>query len=160
IPRGELRSFLEERVGSKFLKPGPVKDLKGSVLGQHKGIIFYTIGQRQGLGIAHAFALYVVRIDSKNNTLIVGEKKDLYGTKLEAKELHLLTQNKLSKRLVVEAKIRYNHTQAKATVRPLSKLRVLVEFDKPQWAITPGQSIVFYRKNIVIGGATIERSLG
>ncbi|MBL7198082.1 MAG: tRNA 2-thiouridine(34) synthase MnmA [Candidatus Omnitrophica bacterium] len=163
IPNGNYRDFLKRRLSQistqmiADIKPGPILDTKGNALGQHKGICFYTIGQRQGLGIAHKCALYVVKIDNKSNTLVVGKKNDVYKTKLQAKELHLLNMKSLPKRLEVKAKIRYNHPMAKAVIRPLERRKIYIEFSRPQWAITPGQSVVFYQNNVVIGGATIER---
>lgn len=156
IPKGNYNDFFIKMVGKDKIKPGLVKDLKGNLLGRHRGIVFYTIGQRQGLGIAHQHALYVIRIDKKSNALVVGAQKEVFGLKCEAKDLHLLSLKALPKRLEVKAKIRYNHSKAKAMARPLQKGRVAVEFFRPQWAITPGQAVVFYRKNTVIGGATID----
>ena len=157
IPDGELKDFLKERLDEKLFKPGLIKDTKGNILGQHKGIVFYTVGQRQGLGIAYKYALYVAAIDSKNNTLVVGDKKEAYRNKLEASQLHLLALNKLPKKLEVKAQIRYNHPQAKAVIYPVDEDRIRVEFNQPQWAVTPGQSVVFYQRDIVVGGATIEK---
>ncbi|MFC1709052.1 tRNA 2-thiouridine(34) synthase MnmA [Candidatus Omnitrophota bacterium] len=156
IPGQGYKDFFIQRLGEDKLRPGLVKDTKGNLLGKHKGIVFYTIGQRQGLGIAHKHPLYVLKIDRKTNTLVVGEKKEAYGSRLEAKELHLLTYKSLPKRLEVKAKIRYNHPEVRAIVRTLRKDRVCLEFKTPQWAITPGQSVVFYKNNTVIGGGTIE----
>lgn len=157
----DYHKFIKHRLSQMKIEitPGPIVDLQGKVLGQHKGIYFYTIGQREGLGIAHKCVLYVVGINAKTNTLIVGEKKDVYQDKLQARELHLLALSRLPKRLVAEAKIRYNHPQARAVVMPLSKGRVRVEFRQPQWAITPGQSVVLYQGDTVIGGATIDKVL-
>lgn len=159
IPKGDYRNFFMQRLGKKKIKPGPIKDTKGNLLGEHKGIVFYTVGQRQGLGIAHRCPLYVLKINSKDNTLVVGEKENAYNSKLQARELHLLSSKTLPKRLEVKVKIRYNHLEAKAIVRPLGRNRIFVEFKKPQWAVTPGQSVVFYKNNTVIGGATIESAI-
>jgi tRNA-specific 2-thiouridylase len=159
IPDRDYEQFFKQRVDEKSIKPGPIKDLKGNILGKHKGIVFYTVGQRKGLGIAYRCPLYVVSINSKTNTLIVGEKEDVYKSKLIATDLYLLFLKSLPKRLEVKAKIRYNHPKAKAIIRPLKNNKVSVEFLKPQWAITPGQAIVFYENEVVIGGATIEGSL-
>ncbi len=157
IPQRDYKDFFIKRLGKDKIKPGPIKDLKGHLLGQHKGIVFYTVGQRQGLGVAYKCPLYVLKIDRKTNTLFVGEKKDVYGAKLQAEELHLLSGKSLPKRLEVKAKIRYNHPEAKAVIRPFQKDRLRVKFSKPQWAITPGQSVVFYKNDTVLGGAIIEK---
>ena len=157
IPSGNYNEFFIKMVGKDKITPGLVLDLKGNLLGKHRGIVFYTIGQRQGLGIAHKHALYVIKVDSKSNVLVVGEKKEAFGLKFEAMDLHLLSLKSLPKRLEVRAKIRYHHPKAKAIVRVLPKGRVSVEFARPQWAITPGQSVVFYKNDILIGGATIDK---
>jgi len=159
IPGRDYKEFFIKRLGEDKLEPGPIKDLEGNILGKHKGIIFYTIGQRQGLGIAHKCPLYVIKIDKKTNTLVVGEKKDVYRSRLEAKDSYFLTNKSLPKKLEVKAKIRYNHREARALLHLKSKARISIEFNKPQWAITPGQSVVFYKNNTVIGGATIDRAL-
>ncbi|MDD5356465.1 MAG: hypothetical protein PHY56_08020 [Candidatus Omnitrophica bacterium] len=98
-------------------------------------------------------------MEPRTNTVIAGEKKDVYKRKLTAKGLHLSGLKLLSKTLEVEAKIRYNHPKAKAAVRPFKRGKITVEFRKPQWAITPGQSVVFYQNNKVIGGAIIEEAV-
>ncbi|MFH1622326.1 MAG: tRNA 2-thiouridine(34) synthase MnmA [Candidatus Omnitrophota bacterium] len=159
IPDRDYSRFFIKILGEDKIQPGPIKDLEGNLLGKHKGLVFYTVGQRQGLGIAYRCPLYVTKIDKKTNTLVVGEKKDIYKSRLEAKNAHFLINKTLPKKLVVKAKIRYNHPEARAVLCPLSKGRVLVEFHKPQWAITPGQSVVFYQDNTVIGGATIEKTI-
>jgi tRNA-specific 2-thiouridylase len=99
----------------------------------------------------------VVKIDKGSNSLVAGERKEVLGRKFEAKELHLLSCESLPKRLEVNTKIRYNHPEANAVVYPLRKGRVCVEFRTPQWAITPGQSAVFYKGDNVVGGATIDK---
>ena len=157
IPDGDYKAFLKQRCGENIAVPGPVKDASGAVLGQHNGVMFYTIGQRQGLGIAHQHALYVKQLLPKTNTIIVGSKEEIFSASCEAKELHLLAMKTLPKILEVRAKIRYNHPHALARVFALKKGRIRVEFNHPQWAITPGQSIVLYKGATVIGGAIIDR---
>lgn len=157
VPKQDYKDFFVQRLGEDSLRPGVVKDTQGNILGKHKGIVFYTIGQRQGLGIAHRHPLYITKIDRKANALIVGERREAYSSRLQADELHLLARKSLPKRLEVKAKIRYNHPEAKAVVRPLARSKISVEFKAPQWAVTPGQSVVFYSNNTVIGGATIEK---
>ena len=157
IPNRDYRRFLVDALGDTILCPGPIVMVDGSVLGKHTGIACYTVGQRHGLGIAYRVPLYVVRIDVARNTLIVGTKKDVYATTCIADEVHMLTGNKRVKKLAVEAKIRYNHPQAPALVEFISPTQVRVVFTKPQPALTPGQSIVFYQRDTVVGGATIER---
>jgi tRNA-specific 2-thiouridylase len=157
-PRGDYPEFLAGRAPGAF-RPGPIKDLAGGVLGEHRGIGNYTIGQRRGLGISAPRPLYVVAIDARRNAVIVGEEKDLYCRRLLASEIRLVSGERLEESVIVRAKIRYKHREAKALVIPVSPRRGRVEFDRPQRAITPGQSIVFYRRDVVIGGGIIDRTL-
>jgi len=150
------RSFLFE-VGCT---EGPVLDGNGRILGKHRGIVNYTIGQRKGMGIAAKHPLYVIGIDSETNSITVGEKKDVYGKELVAGKVNLVGIDRIDKPVKVDAKIRYKHATAPALVEPADeKGKLLVRFDKPQWAITPGQAIVFYRDDILLGGGIIEKRL-
>jgi tRNA-specific 2-thiouridylase len=137
------------------MEPGDIVDLSGKVLGRHKGVIFYTIGQRRGLGISHSAPLYVVGIDVKANRIIVGAKKDVLKSSLIAERLNWIEVEDIDKPMRVTAKIRYNHKMAKAIVTRADKDSVRVDFDEPQEAPTPGQAVVFYDKDIVIGGGWI-----
>jgi len=157
-PLGDYSSFLAGRTPRAF-RPGPIKDLADRVLGEHKGIGNYTIGQRRGLGISAPRPLYVVAIDAARNAVIIGDEEDLYRKRLQASDVRLIAGKRLEEPVMVKAKIRYKHQEAKALVIPVSARRVRVEFDRPQRAITPGQSIVFYRRNVVLGGGIIDRTL-
>jgi len=165
IPETNYHEFLETRMntnkgtnGHEFFKPGPIVNKEGEIIGKHKGLAFYTIGQRKGLNIAHGRPLYVVNIDVENNTLIVSEEKNVYGKELRAKEVNWLVKD-LEFPLKVEAKIRYKHPPAKAEVRPTENGNFSVEFTQPQWAITPAQSVVFYDGDVVLGGGIISACL-
>lgn len=149
-------SFIEKRIERT---PGPILDIKGKYLGKHRGIAGHTIGQRKGLGVARGKRMYIVKIDVKRNVIILGEERDVYGRTLIAENLHLITMGKFNVPIEIEAKIRYNSEPSKALLIPLDKKRVRVEFEFPQWAITPGQAVVFYRDGEVIGGATIEERI-
>jgi len=157
-PLGDYPEFLAGRAPLAF-RPGPIKGLDGRILGEHKGIGNYTIGQRRGLGISSPCPLYVIAIDAPRNTVVIGQEKDLYRKKVLASDVHLVSGGKLEEPVTVKAKIRYKHQEARALVTPVSTRRVRVEFDRPQRAITPGQSVVFYRRQIVVGGGIIDRSL-
>ncbi len=135
-------------------KPGPVVDTKGKKLGEHNGIINYTIGQRRGLGIASVKPYYVTNMQLKENTIVVGPRKEAYSKELVAEDVHWIT-DPVEKGEIVGAKIRSLHNEAKARVIPLSAEKVKVIFEKPQWAIAPGQSVVFYKKDRVMGGGII-----
>lgn len=135
---------------------GQILDKQGNVLGQHKGIPFYTIGQRRGLGIASEAPLYVTGIDADKNVVYVGSKDDLYSSELTAADLNWIAVDSLTEPTQVKAKIRYRHTAADALVTPQAGNRVHVKFAKPQMSITPGQAVVFYVDDVVLGGGTIE----
>ena len=139
-------------------RPGPVLDRQGNVLGEHRGIPFYTIGQRKGLGIAMSEALYVTSIDQERNAVVVGTKEEVYGDELVCSELNWIAIQGLRHPTQVKAKIRYNHKETEAVIAPLGKSEVRVKFKEPQMAITPGQAIVFYHRDVVLGGGTIERT--
>lgn len=155
IPDDDYPGFLKEYMPSAA-KQGPILDQRGNILGQHQGILFYTIGQRKGLGISARKPLYVVAIDGKNNALIVGSKKDTYQYELIATEINWIVIEQLRQPIKAKVKIRYLHPGAEAMITPLNKDSVHIKFTEPQMAITPGQAVVFYNGNSVIGGGTIE----
>ena len=142
----------------KVARPGPILNKEGEILGEHRGIPFYTIGQRKGLGISSKKPLYVTAIDQEKNVIVVGPKEEVYGDELIAMELNWIAIQELSRPVDVKAKIRYLHKGAEAMVIPLDEDKVHVKFKEPQMAITPGQAVVFYDDDIVIGGGTIERA--
>ncbi len=137
--------------------PGEIVDDDGNVLGKHKGLIFYTVGQRKGLGIAHKKPLYVLRIDPSKNRLIVGEENRLYQRRALIHEVNFISINRLVEPMEVTAKIRYQHQEAPAIIKPGPGPReVILEFHTPQKAVTPGQSAVFYSGDVVVGGGIIQ----
>ena len=160
IPDDDYRAFLSQALRSKGLKirPGPIMDSSGKVLGEHKGIPFYTIGQREGLGIAAGYPIYIIRMDSKENTIVAGKKEEVSSSGLIAGDLSF-TNEAVKREIALRGKIRYNHREVSAKVSPESKNKLKVVFSQAQFAVTPGQSVVFYRGNIVIGGGIIESGL-
>ncbi len=145
----------ELRVGEE---PGPITDRQGTVLGRHRGLLGYTIGQREGLGVAVGRALYVVAIDQPNNRLVVGTREDLLGRTLTAERVNWVSIAPPKEPLRACAKIRSRHDAANAWVVPGGDDRVRMEFDEPQSAITPGQAVVFYGGDVVLGGGWIARA--
>ncbi len=139
-------------------QPGPILDKQGNTLGEHRGIPFYTIGQRKGLGISAKEPLYVTNINPEKNVIIVGSKEALYQDELIASGLNWIAIEELRRPTKVKARIRYLHQEAEATVTPLGEDKVYVKFKEPQMAVTPGQAVVFYRGDVVIGSGTIERT--
>ena len=149
----DYRGFLESQ-GVK-VKPGFIVDNEGNILGKHQGIAFYTVGQRQGLGIAKGYPLYVTKIEPKSNRIFVGTKEEAKKREFFIKNAHFILKP-IKKKVALKVKIRYNHKEMPADVI-FEKKKIKVRFKKPQFAITPGQSAVFYNKDIVVGGGVIER---
>ena len=135
-------------------KVGNIVLKNGEILGKHSGLINYTIGQRKGLGIAYKEPLYVLKLDREKNEIVVGTEKDLYSLELETDELNFLLNVDLRHEIEVEAKIRYRALPAKATLKVESG-KAYLKFHEPQRAITPGQSVVFYLDDVVLGGGKI-----
>lgn len=154
IPDDDYAKFLSKN-GRVESKPGKIVDDQGNVLGTHKGLIHYTIGQRKGLGIAHETPLYVVKLDAQNNLLVVGDEKDIFSKELYANNLNFTVDIKRDLPIKVNAKIRYGAKEAEATLFPEVNGKVKVEFETPQRAITKGQSVVFYIDDVLIGGGKI-----
>ena len=157
LPDDDYRAFLKAK-NLAGMKPGEIIDQEGKILGRHRGIAFYTIGQREGLGIAAGYPLYITRIDAGDNRIIVGRKEDVLKRECLVKDLSF-TAKPIKKKVVAKVKIRYNHREAHAEIEPFGK-KVKVVFKKPQFAITPGQSAVFYDRDRVLGGGIIEKVLG
>ena len=146
-----IRSFAPEA-----LKPGPIINTGGKVIGEHQGVAFYTIGQRKRLGISTLSPYYVIDIDKQKNTIIVGSKEDAMKKTFIVKGLNCISIESITCQLKVTAKIRSMMKESPATIIPEENQRVIVEFSHPQWAPAPGQSAVFYNGDMVIGGGIIE----
>ena len=158
VPEGKYPEFLSRRIPKAFV-PGLIKDTTGEILGEHKGIIHFTVGQRRGMGIAAPHPLYVLSVNAASNTVIVGKEKDLYGKKLRASRVNLISREKIDGPLRIKAKIRYKPEEARALLTPIGGSAAEVKFDEPQRAITPGQSVVFYELDKVLGGGIIDLAL-
>ncbi len=157
IPDNEYTRFLEQKI-PEYFQPGPIVDIEGRVLGHHRGILHFTIGQRRGLGIAAPHPLYVLKIHPQNHTIVVGGNKSLYKKKIVVSRLNLIPQADISGPISVTAKIRYKHKEARALLFPLDENNARLEFDTPQRAVAPGQSAVFYDRDLLWGGGIIERA--
>jgi len=149
------RKFLTQHI-QDTIKPGKLIDKEGKIIGEHQGIPFYTIGQRKGLGVSLNKRMYVTEINFHKNVIILGDDKDLYRDKLFVKDLSFISGDKLSNSIKAEVKIRYNSKKSPANISPYGEGRVLINFEEPQRAITPGQSAVFYKRDVVVGGGIIE----
>ncbi len=155
IPDNDYVSFIKHRIDA--LPPeGNFVDLDGNILGKHKGIVNYTIGQRKGLGIAFGKPMFVIKIDAEKNEVVLGEQGSEFSNSLSAACPNFIPFDTLTKPLKVQAKVRYSASPAPCTISPDGD-RINVEFDAPQRAITPGQAVVFYDGDTVVGGATIMK---
>ena len=151
----DYAEYIKKKTGVE-IKEGDIVDKEGKVLGAHKGIPYYTIGQRRGLGIAYSEPLYVTDIDRSRNRVIVGLKRDVLKKSLLAHRINWMAIKDIDGQIRVKAKIRYNHKAEDATVSRVDRDLVRVDFDMPQEAPTPGQAVVFYNKGIVVGGGWIK----
>jgi len=155
VDDNDYARFINENANVK-IKPGYFVDRAGNILGMHKGIIHYTVGQRRGLGISFGKRTYVVAINPEDNTVVLGDESDVFSSKLTASDLNFISIPELKDEMRVTAKIRYSAKEAAALIRPLDDGRVSVTFDEPQRAVTPGQSVVFYDGDTVVGGGIID----
>ena len=154
-PDGDYAGFIE-RFTAEPIKKGRFVNKDGATLGEHKGLINYTIGQRKGLGLFNPEPLYVLGLDPTENTVTLGVSEDLFSDELTARDINFIPFDKIDGSLRVRAKIRYAHNPAPVTIWQTDKDTVCMRFDEPQRAITPGQAVVLYDGDIVIGGGTIE----
>lgn len=150
----DYHRFLKERTGEE-IKPGPFLDTSGKVLGQHSGLAHYTVGQRKGLGITFGEPMYVVGLDSSRNAVILGRDTEVFSSELVAADNNFILYDKVDRPTKVQAKIRYSARPADATISPMNDGNMKVVFDEPQRAITPGQAVVYYEGDFVVGGGTI-----
>ena len=155
VPDDDYGRFLRERVPEAFV-PGPIVDRAGRTIGRHAGILNFTIGQRKGMGISAPRPLYVIAIDPAENTVVAGPNEDLFRARLRVSDAHWVAISGLRGPLRAAVKVRYRHAEAPAVLHPDEGGVVVVEFDKPQRAVTPGQAAVFYDGEFVLGGGTIE----
>lgn len=157
--------FIDERGYSEFLRkyipdclrPGKILDRDGRIIGEHKGIAAYTIGQRKGIGLARSKPYYVMEIRPADNTVIVADEKDIYGRMLMAEGINVVAYEKLPAEIEVTAKIRYQSKPACARAEAVAHDRLKVIFKEDQWAITPGQAVVLYQGDLVVGGGRIVK---
>jgi len=154
VPDGDYVSFMEQYTG-KHYPEGDFLDENGNVIGRHRGIVHYTIGQRRGLGIAAGQHVYVYKKDIENNTVYVGTEEKLYTKYLTAGDVNWIAFDKPDFTIRVSAMTRYRHKEQPATLYPNADGTVSVEFDEKQRAVTPGQAVVFYDGDTVVGGGTI-----
>ncbi len=159
IPRNGYREFLDASMPvEKGTSAGNILDIEGNVLGVHTGTHAYTVGQRHGLGIASRRPLYVCQIRPGRNEIIVGHKEKLFGTTITAQDFNWIAPIPAESKLIVKGQIRYRHQPAEGMLTVISEEVVRMEFDRPQWAITPGQALVCYKGERVLGGGWIKKA--
>ena len=156
IPDNDYAGYIERESGKTFPK-GNFVDLEGNILGTHKGIIHYTIGQRKGLGLSMGSPVFVVDIRPETNEVVIGSNLDTFHDSLYAGKVNLMSVDALEGEREVVAKIRYSHKGAPCRIKMVDEDTVLCKFEEPVRAITPGQAVVFYDGDIVLGGAVIDR---
>lgn len=156
IPNDDYAAFLKVCIPGAA-EPGPIVDESDKMLGRHRGIISYTIGQRKGLGIAAGEPLYVTAIQAERNTVVVGTREKTYGRELTAIDSNWISGVKPRSTSGIQAKIRYRHPEADAFIKTNNDGSIYVNFKESQPAITPGQAIVFYKGDTVLGGGTIDK---
>lgn len=154
VPDGKYTAFIEKYTGKKYPE-GDFVTTDGEVIGRHKGIIHYTIGQRRGLGLSLSEPLYVCDIDPVLNRVILGRGESLFSRELYADNVNLISVEKISNPMRVRAKVRYRHAEQSAIVTQTGTNRIHVVFDEPQRAVTRGQAVVLYDGDVVVGGGTI-----
>lgn len=154
VQNGSYADFIRQYTGKSYPE-GDFIDLEGHILGRHKGIIHYTIGQRKGLGLSLPHPMYVVSVDPATNSVVLGANKDLFSRSLTAHHLNLIGVNTISRPTKYYAKIRYSQTEQPALVEQIDSDTLHIEFESPQRAITRGQAVVLYDGDEVIGGGTI-----
>jgi len=159
VTKGDYRGFLEEEA-PEAARPGAFVGTDGTVLGTHRGVPFYTPGQRRGLGLAADRRLYVVRVDTVSNTVVVGREEELLEAACIVGDLNLIGMEHSDEPVRAQVKVRYASPAVPATIWPLEEGRLRIEFNAPQRALSPGQSAVFYQGDRVLGGGIIETGNG
>lgn len=157
VKDGSYADFIESYTGKTYPE-GDFVDKNGNILGRHKGIIRYTVGQRKGLGLSLTAPMYVCKVDKENNQVILGSNEDLFTTSLIAEDINLISVERFDKPVRLKAKVRYRQTEQWATVTQIDNSTLKIDFDEPQRAITKGQSVVLYDGDIVVGGGKITQN--
>lgn len=159
VPDKDYAGFIDREL-QKPVPPGDFVDMEGNVIGRHRGITHYTIGQRKGLGLAMGHPVFVAAIRPESNQVVIGESADIFSSGLRCSHLNRMACEEFEENMEVTAKIRYNHTGAACRIHRISQDEAYCRFEEPQRAITPGQAVVFYGDGgLVLGGGTIEEAL-
>ena len=154
VPDGDYARFIEQYTGRTY-PHGDFVDESGNILGEHKGIIRYTIGQRKGLGLALPHPMYVKEKDLENNKVILCENGGLFSKELYATDINLISCERIESPIKIKARVRYNQPEQSAVAEQIDENTIHIVFDKPQRAISKGQAVVLYDGDYVVGGGTI-----
>lgn len=157
VPDNDYAAVVEREAVGTVPPPGNFVLADGTILGQHKGIIHYTIGQRKGLNLAMGYPVFVTQIRPETNEVVIGTDKDVFTDSLLCDKLNFMAVEDLTKQMEVLAKIRYSHAGAPCTIQKCGEGQVRCQFKEPVRAVTPGQAVVFYQNDYVFGGGTIIR---
>ena len=156
VPDGDYAAFIRRWTGRDF-PPGDFVGTQGEVYGQHKGIIHYTVGQRKGLGLSFPQPMFVKELDVENNQVVLSKAEELFSQTVAARDVNLISVESIPEPLRVKARVRYRQKEQPATVLQTGPDELRVVFDQPQRAVTPGQSLVLYDGDTVVGGGKIAR---
>ena len=163
VPDGDYAAFIrrweEKKEDPKEFPPGEFVGTEGQVYGQHKGIIHYTVGQRKGLGLSFPQPMYVCKLDTEKNQVVLGKQEELFSREVTARDINLISQESIDTPMRVKARVRYRQMEQPATAIQTGPDELQVIFDEPQRAITPGQSLVLYDGETVVGGGKIVLGL-
>lgn len=157
IPDNDYAGFIDRERGEQVPPPGNFVSVDGTVLGKHKGITHYTVGQRKGLGIALGHPVFVVAIRPETNEVVLGEDQDVYTDRLYADKLNFMALPDITEPVMLQAKIRYSHAGSPCRIVRTGKDEICCEFLEPVRAVTPGQAVVLYDGEYVAGGGSIVR---
>ena len=155
IPDRDYAAFIDREAGERVPEPGSFVTKDGKVLGRHLGITHYTVGQRKGLNLAMGRSVFVTEIRPETDEVVIGEANDVFGDMLYCEQINYMGMADLPRPREVTAKIRYNHAGEKCVIEKAGENRIRVTFKRPVRAITPGQAVVFYEDDYVLGGGTI-----
>ena len=159
VPGGDYKNFLDaylaEQGDALPDTAGELVTTDGNIIGEHAGIHHFTVGQRKGLGVATGSPLYVIQIKGDTRQVVVGSQEELYSTTMRVRKINLISVGELGEPMRVHVKIRHRHEPASARIEPSGKDEMLITFDQPQRAVTPGQTAVFYDADVVVGGGWI-----
>lgn len=156
VPDNDYAAVIRKEAPGKVPPPGNFVRKDGTVIGQHKGVIHYTVGQRKGLNLSMGHPVFVTEIRPRTNEVVIGENEDVFRDTLFARDLNFMAVEDITKPVRLKAKIRYAHEGSYCTVEKAGEDRVKCVFEEPVRAITPGQAVVFYQDDYVFGGGTIE----